>query len=397
LSTPEHTSRYTKFTFEEFLQDDFFVSSMKQPTIETISFWNRFMRENEGHTIEFDAACRFLDDVCNMSLPDKEVRKIWLNVTNSRRKVIRRRIILFSEIAAAACVAAVLFLKLFSTEKAEETFKPIDIIAFANENNLYNPSEATQLILSDDKIISINDKETSIKYDADNITVSSDNISKEGSQPFNQLIVPYGKRSILALADGTVIHINAGTRVIYPVDFGTERREVFIEGEAYFDVKADKKRPFFVKTCDDAIIKVTGTKFNVQAYSDDDRIRVALETGIVSVKSSNQHNEVTLMPNQLYETCNGDYSVKDVNIMEYTAWIEGLYLYKSEKMESIIRRLSRYYGKNIEVSPDAQNVKCSGKLDMKERLEDVLDGITFTAPVEWNKSGDTYHIMFKYN
>ncbi len=100
------------------------------------------------------------------------------------------------------------------------------------------------------------------------MTVNSEQLQEsvtDEEHSFNQLIVPNGKRSTLALEDGTKMWINAGSRVIYPNKFKKNKREIYVDGEVYMEVARDEERPFVVKT-NMLDVQVLGTSFNVMAY-----------------------------------------------------------------------------------------------------------------------------------
>jgi ferric-dicitrate binding protein FerR (iron transport regulator) len=204
-------------------------------------------------------------------------------------------------------------------------------------------------------------------------------------------MVPYGKSSVLILHDGTKIWVNAGTRLVYPVEFEKGKREIYVNGEIFLDVAHDAQRPFIVRT-NNLRIQVIGTRFNVQVYAVDDHSRIALESGLVKIISETA-DDVLLIPNKMYEQDkSGHSSVKDVDIRKYTSWIYGLYIYESERLDMILKRLTRYYGTEIVFDASVSEIRCSGKLDLKENLDDVLSSISMAALVEYVKDGESYII-----
>ena len=101
----------------------------------------------------------------------------------------------------------------------------------------------------------------------------------------NQVVVPFGKKSSIELADGTKVWLNAGSRMAFPDRFTGSRREIFLEGEAFFNVTPDKSMPFYVKT-KEVVIRVLGTKFNVSAYEADNEVVTVLVEGTVSMREN---------------------------------------------------------------------------------------------------------------
>lgn len=158
----------------------------------------------------------------------------------------------------------------------------------------------TLLILSEKKQIAIQGKESKLHYNQQGkLNVNSQTINQETENDkkkdtYNQLIVPAGKRSSITFSDGTRIWLSASSRVVYPVEFMKNKREIYVEGEAFLDVYHDKSRPFIVKT-NKMDIQVLGTTFNVCAYEKENIQTVVLVTGKVEVKTNNNETK-TLSP-----------------------------------------------------------------------------------------------------
>jgi hypothetical protein len=380
---------YSGFCFEDFLQDDFFVDSIKYPTDETSLFWKEFQKKNKERLDDFNAACKFVEDTCKHQLSQNEITKIWMNIQVSNKPVKKLRRMHYAGIAVAASVFVIMFV--FIIKPADK--KNTGIIAFVNQQQIQaSDDNETRLILSSNKIVSLPEKESVVTYDSAIINTGSKEISKKEIATYNQLIIPYGKRSILTLEDGTKIWVNAGSRLVYPAEFEKEMREIYVDGEIFLDVAHDTLRPFIVRT-NDMSVQVLGTRFNVQAYASDSRKQIVLEQGAIHVLSDTR--KILLRPNKMYEYENGQGIVKDVDTKKYTSWVEGLYFFESEQLSVILKRLSRYYGKEIVPDQASAKLKCSGKLDMKDNLDEVLTGITNTAPVTFTYTGEKYLIAYK--
>ena len=100
-----------------------------------------------------------------------------------------------------------------------------------------------------------------------------------------------------------------------------------------------------------------------------------------------------LNPNEIYEQDkSGHISVKDDNVGKYTSWIHGIYIYEDERLDVILKRIERYYGKEIVTEPAVAGIICSGKLDLKENVEDVLTFVSIAVSVKYTKVGEKYII-----
>ena len=265
------------------------------------------------------------------------------------------------------------------------------------------PANDAFLILSNGKAVAINSKQSTVQYSSDGSGVLVNDsstiaqpVSEEG---FNQMIVPYGKRSFMILSEGTKVWLNSGSKLIFPPAFKGKAREVVLEGEAFFDVAPNVEKPFYVKT-DVFRMKVYGTKFNIQAYRQDKDYNIVLVEGKVSMNSNSdlQAKEVFLAPNQKASIIKGDQKI-DVTMVEntniYTAWVDGYLTFSNEELPVLLERVSRYYNAEIEIDPNANIETIYGKLDLKDDLEPVLDGIAFISKTSYIKQGNKY--IFKTN
>ena len=205
-----------------------------------------------------------------------------------------------------------------------------------------------------------------------------------------ECFVPNGERKQVILPDGSIVWLNANSVLIYPEKFG-KTRTLFLSGEGHFTVTKDKERPFIVKT-KEMDVQVLGTSFNVMAYETDESSSVVLVTGAVQVDTKDDE-DFRLEPNRMFSYYQGECDIKEVNVNDYILWKDGLYTYRSEHLSVILDRLSRYYGKKISYKFDVADLKCSGKLDMQEDLEVVLDGLSQTAPILYKKIDEEYIVV----
>ena len=170
---------------------------------------------------------------------------------------------------------------------------------------------------------------------------------------YNTLTVPYGKRFELKLSDGTHIYLNAGTSLKYPVKFlKGEKRQVFLNGEAFFDVTKDAHRPFIVNM-NNVGIKVFGTKFNASSYPESESINTVLVEGSVSIFNNNkEYDDKTasiLNPGYIasWNKFNKQVSIEKADVAMHTAWIDGRILFRHLPFKNIIKQLERHYDVTI--------------------------------------------------
>lgn len=180
---------------------------------------------------------------------------------------------------------------------------------------------------------------------------------------YNTIKIPYGKRFELQLSDGTIVHLNSGTTLKYPVKFiAGENRQVFLDGEAFFDVTKDKTHPFVVNA-DNLNIRVLGTHFNVSNYPEDNSTDVVLVEGSVGLYTGkeqfNAEKNTILKPGfkGSYSKINNHIKTKAVVTDVYTAWIKGGLTFRDMTFRDISKKLERHY--NITIVN--QNSKLSGE------------------------------------
>lgn len=383
-------NKYFNYKLEDFLQDNFFISSVNSPTEETVEFWEKYRQTVPLNINEYENAKLYIESipVNESQLSEDEISGLWnlideSNIRSDRSVKRRKRYIITGICLMAACITGIMFILPFFNQI--DSTQP-DIYAFADQSkNTDSISSETQLILSENKTITLDDKESVITYDSENIKVSGNkDLSKQESSLYNQLIVPKGKRSMLTLSDGTKIWVNAGTRVVYPVEFNKKEREIYIDGEIYIQVAHNNNWPFVVKT-KDVGVKVLGTEFNVTAYEKDPIKRIVLVSGSINIvnKDKKEQKGILLTPDEMYEYSETSGTVKAVDVDRYISWKDGIYMFYNENLAIIMERLSHYYGEDIMCDEGAASLECSGKLDLKSNLEDVLKGLSHTAPITY--------------
>ncbi len=253
----------------------------------------------------------------------------------------------------------------------------------------------------------------------------SDYRIKQQPVVFNEVLTPFGSRSSLVLADGTKVWLNAGSKLSYPVNFSEASRDVYLEGEAYFDVKKMTKKKFIVHASN-ININVLGTEFNVTAYPGEKTIQTTLVRGRIIIEGAGKWysaiQSTELNPNQTATyiknlntlvTKNSEIEKKTQKIkavnkeikqltitakidpIVYTSWKDHKWFIVSEELQSLATKLERRYDvKIIFTNESLKNYKFTGTLT-DETLQQVLNIIKITSPIEYeivNKN-----VTFKIN
>lgn len=211
-------------------------------------------------------------------------------------------------------------------------------------------------------------------------------------------ITKNGERATYILNDGSKVMLHAGSRLEIPDDFNENKRVLFLEGEAYFEVTHNKDKPFIVES-ENAYTRVLGTRFLVQAWPEaDDRVEVFVSDGRVALgkiknASSDKNNEVLITKNKMgVIDKNMNPVVSDVsNINWYIGWTEGKLEFENRHLSEVLPRLERWYNIDIRVE-DEQIIekKITAEIDYSNSMSEVIQGIALTLELEVDKIDRTF-------
>ena len=248
------------------------------------------------------------------------------------------------------------------------------------------------------------------------ITLVIHSSKDKAENKFSEYIVPLGSRSQIILPDGSSVWLNAGSRLRYAQNFNKFNRNVFLDGEGFFDVAKNKELPFNVKI-GHITIKVVGTAFNVKAYAEDNYMETTVERGVVKVFNNygklKGSEEITLYPKQKIRIDkNIDSKIPDTNSLSssrtkpesvsarkailpkveieqnvnteiYTSWKDKRWIIQSEPLESLAVKISRRYNVSVIFKSDELKKYIFSGILQNETLEQVLELIKLTAPIRY--------------
>ncbi len=321
-------------------------------------------------------------------------RERKLNITEEwdmfQHKLSRKHSIRWWRYSAA--VVAVGVCAIFGVLQLRETKTPVQI-ARSVVNNV--KEYKAKLILDDGSAVDITDttRHVVVAREGTNIMASGsglryelgDSLPVSSPVKYNTLIVPRGGEYELLLADGTRVWMNSESKLVYPVQFTGERREVEMEGEVCFLVTRNERQPFIVKT-KGVSVKVLGTFFNVEAYPGDQAITTTLVEGRVNVSDGQRH--YIMSPNQQVVAGDGQFVVRDVDATEVVCWIEGVCYFSEASLENIMDKLARWY--DVEVffaSESAKEAHFSLEIERYDNIATVLSKIEKTGRVKFKING----------
>ena len=307
---------------------------------------------------------------------DKGKRNIYNRIKLLERKNKANR---FKKLAFAASIGLLIgitFYQYFYSKVPLDIPSPVEIVRAGPILTLDNSDEVVLEQGKKLKAKGININGKKLSYGLNNI--SNDGVKKAGS---NILTIPKATQFIVSLEDGTKIHLNANSKIKYPVSFvkGETRQVELLYGEAFFDVSSSKinNGSAFSVITESHKINVLGTAFNVKAYSDNSNLIPTVETTLIEGSLTVTKGMVTktLIPNQQskVDLNLNEFQVSNVDVSQYISWVDGLFTFNNSSLYSIMQTLSRWY--DIEFSfesPDLKNFLFSGAIEKTTPLSDLL-------------------------
>lgn len=302
---------------------------------------------------------------------DEGFRRYKDNIDRNSRS--NQRTILLTSLKYAAMIAVVFGLTYlynrgdFNTDTSP--IVPIDAVTLKLENGniqVINEEGTTQVVDSRGNTVGVQQGKR-LQYQ----TGAAEKLT------YNTLTVPNGKLFDVVLSDSTHILLNAGTSLKYPIKFIKGRnREVYLSGEAFFEVTKDAAHPFIVHA-NGLNVRVLGTKFNVSSYEDENNASTVLVEGSVEVyqpsETYKKEQDITIFPGQQASLHDGVFTVRKVNIEKYIAWTQGKLYFVNDRFSTIIKELERYYNVKIENNnPRLNDVRYTGTFE-SETLEHILE------------------------
>lgn len=209
---------------------------------------------------------------------------------------------------------------------------------------------------------------------------------------YEHVVTAPGQMREVTLPDGTEVILNVASSLKYNARYGKEVREVWLDGEAFFDVESDAECPFSIHS-GMLDVNVTGTSFNVCSYPDDPRASVTVKSGRVGVVYGSDDIRMTLRQDEeiVINTADSSVSRNTVKVNNALAWMSGALVFRQNTLEEAIRILQRYYPCKIELRDSTSRIRLSGTHDNKS-LESVLESICFSAGLHYTENNGRYII-----
>lgn len=388
---------------KKYIEDPVFIAWVFRPTPESEAFYARYFDE---HPNEKSALLQLRKELRLLSFPpellsDERNQQLFRNTltrlmqSRSKKKVLR---LPYSYLKYAAIV--VVMLGVGALLLVNRNLKTLDL-KLTEDLFLKNANQNPTLFLADGSrhAISGNDVQINISEEG---TITANGQQFAGKNGSNQnpdvLVVPFGKKARMIFSDGSKVWVNAGSRIIFPVRFAENKREIYLIGEAYFEVAHDKRKPFQVKTST-VTIKVLGTSFNVSSYPDDDFVSAVLKEGKITMEENDGglfDSPVELSPNQMavFKKNGKGIQVSKTNQEYYTIWKDGILLFENEEINSLITKVERFYNISLELkNPKIGKERITGKLDLNAGMPQVFEYITKVSQQQIRKINALEYVL----
>ena len=196
--------------------------------------------------------------------------------------------------------------------------------------------------------------------------------SAENALAIQTLHVPAGQRAEITLSEGTNVWLNAQTTIKFPSKFTGKVREIELDGEAFFDVTADKNHPFIVRTSR-YDVKVLGTRFNLSAYSHSQVFETSLFEGLVEILKPGDAKGMLITPDEKAFLSNNELIKGTITNTEQFLWKEGIISFNNESFNEMAKKLELYFDLKIEIhNLNILEYRCTGKFRTKDGVEHIL-------------------------
>ena len=307
----------------------------------------------------------------------------YMNVLQKRKRNVRvRRIRRIVSVAAGVVLPLLAVVLWYGTRQKSDVPEQVASVIRHGEVK-------AELVLADGttRILSSGVTDSLFVQQGASIVVQDQGVSYQGDssvveERYNTLRVPRGGEYSITLSGGTIVYLSAESELRYPVKFVGEDRRVYLSGEAYFDVVHDKAHPFVVDV-KNSTVRVLGTSFDVRAYADEDEVLTTLVQG--SVRFSAGKESVILEPGeQVVLDKSGRLETREVDTYLYTAWKDGVFAFKRQRLEEIMKVVARWYDVNVFWENVSQKeVTFTGKMKRYDDFSKVVEMLEMTGNTEF--------------
>jgi len=346
---------------------------------DAIEHWRKSDKRNDDLIESFQDAKNIEGDLTFFGDLDEDVA--WCNIQRTPKRIKKNYISLFG---AAAIILIIMATSLFYILHEEKIVSGQASSARLVKTDISPAESGALLVLADGSIMPLEKTRKTVdpKFVADNIA-RLDVPAEDVLLQFNTLVVPKGNFYKLSLEDGTQVWVNASSQLKFPVKFPDKERRVILEGEAYFEVSHDTKRPFFVESKGNEV-KVLGTHFNINAYGNN--VRTTLSSGRVQVSHSG--DVIVLEPGEYANLIAGQLSKGKADLEHDLSWHNNQFYFKKETIVEITSTLSKWYDIHVKFKKNVALDKVyTGNFKRDVKLSEVLEMLTYVCDLKFELHG----------
>ena len=357
-----------------------------------------WIHENDEHRlfyerlVERDYLTGRLQEYENYSLEALKERVMFSVSKQGKRIRLIRRIKQIAAILLIPLIAGSVFL--FMVEKKEISPLATDIIP-GKECAVLEMADGRKVELGLGKNLGQLQLEgTVVTNDSNRLAYKQNHSGNSSTLEYNTIIIPRGGEYQLILSDGSRVWLNSDTRLRYPVSFIGEKREVYLEGEAYFEVEHDESTPFIVNT-EVMDLQVLGTSFNIKAYDNENTVVTTLVSGKIRQEFPNVGKKIVLTPSRqsVFDRVSGKLETKQADIQETLAWREGKIIANNERLEDIFRQLSRWYDfKVVYTLPSLKDIRFYLHSNRYAEVRTILEHLQTTKGIRFTYAENTIYV-----
>lgn len=315
-----------------------------------------------------------------------------------------RRILYYLSAAASVIVmlgiaAYFIYPRLHPAPKSVAIARAASDIGPGSNKAILTLDNGDKVVLEDAKNGMISQQGNAAVNKTDSANLLYNSIATQGTAAvvYNTVSTPYGGQYQVTLQDGTKVWLNAGSSLRFPTSFPGNDRHVQLTGEAYFEVAKDKAKPFLVTvntTTDKSMtVQVLGTHFNINAYPDEQQNITTLLEG--SVKVNYDHTNLLLVPGKeaILHKISGKMDIKEADTEEAVAWKNGYFLFNNDKIENVMRQISRWYNIEVIYQGDVSKKAIGGSLSRHKNVSEILRMLELTGAVHFKTEGRRITVM----
>lgn len=211
---------------------------------------------------------------------------------------------------------------------------------------------------------------------------------------FVTVTAPKGEKANIILSDSSIVWINSGSSLTYDKHFNRKERRVYLEGEAYFEIAKDTKRPFIVQT-HEMDIEALGTAFNVRSYNEENKVSAVLLEGRIKVKTQNQQRILSENERVFIDKSTNLFSTDRVVANDYIQWKDGNLYFENSSFEEIAVTLSRVFNVEIRFASERLRSICFTGTLSNSSIRNALDILSLTSSMHYEMNGTVVELYYK--